>query len=95
MLQEGAVVVPRVLSAAESRNHAKPEPKFRLWKRPRLCLEARNLDGCALKQILVRIPPSKQIRATGGHVRKMSGLVVVVAGVAVPGVRIWSRRMKE
>ena len=80
VLQEGDVVVLRVLSVVESRHHVKPEPKFRLWKRPCLCLEAQNLDDCASKQIHVRIPPPKQTHAAGDHVREMPGLVVVMAG---------------
>ena len=78
MLQEGDVVVLRVLSVVEHRHHAKPEMKFRLWKPPGRCLEARNFDDCASKQIYVHIPPSKQIHAADDRVRKMSGLVVVV-----------------
>ena len=42
-----------------------------------------------MRQIHVRMPPSKQMHAGGGHVRKMPGLVVVVAGgggVATSGV---------
>ena len=80
MLQEGDVVVLRVLSVVEHRHHAKPEIKFRLWKRPCLCLEARDFDDYASKQIYVHIPPSKQIHAAADHVRRMSGLVVAMAG---------------
>ena len=95
VLQEGDVVVLRVLSVVEHCHHVKPEIKIRLWKPPCRCLEARNFDDCASKQINVHIPPSMQIHAADDHVRKMSGLVVVVVGVAVSGVRIWSRRMRE
>ena len=80
MLQEGGVVELRVLSVVEHRHHAKPEIKIRLWKPPCRCLEARNFDGCASKQIYVHTPPSMQIHAADDHVRKMSGLVVVVVG---------------
>ena len=82
VLQEGGVVVLRVLRAVESRHHAKPEPKSRLWEQPFLCLGARNLHGCASKQIHVPPAPSKQIHAARAddHARKMSGLVVPMAG---------------
>ena len=58
VLQEGDVVVLelRVLSVVEHRHHAKPEIKIRLWKPPCRCLEARNFDDCASKQIYVHIP---------------------------------------
>ena len=38
---------------ASHRHHAKPEKKIRLcqWKPPCCCLEARNFDNCASKQI--------------------------------------------
>ena len=74
------MVVLRVLSVVEYRHHAKPEIKSRLWKPPCRCLEARNFDDCASKQINVHIPPPMQIHAADDHVRKMSGLVVAVVG---------------
>ena len=74
------MVVLRVLSVVEHRHHVKPEIKIRLWKPPCRCLEARNFDRCASKQIYVHIPPSMQIHAADDHVREMSGLVVVVVG---------------
>ena len=53
VVQEGGVLVLPVLSVVENRHHAKPEPKFRLWERPCLCLEAQDLDDCASKHIHV------------------------------------------
>ena len=70
-----------------SRDLVKPEPKFRLWERPCLCLEARNFDGCALKQIHVRIPLKAAVMIVveaDDHARKMPTLGLVVH-VAVAG----------
>ena len=53
VLQEGGVVVLRVLGVVEHRNHAKPEIKIRLWKPPCRCPDARNFDDCASKQIYI------------------------------------------
>ena len=95
MLQEGGVVVPWVFGSVESRHQAKPERRFRFWKRACLCsclgARARDLGGGALKHIHVHVPPEVPVMAVveaDDHVREIPGLVVAAAVyVAARGCR--------